>query len=908
MVTIDEEDYIAHYGTPRHSGRYPWGSGGQHEPGWSPRNPNGNDTIAWLRSQGLTDKEIMKGLNISTTQFRARNTIERNEAKRTQIGIAQSLKDKGMSDTAAARQMGIPGSSYRELLKPGAAHRQNVLISTSEMLKKEVDKKKYLDVGSGVEGHIEIGDNGKVKVGTGLEGQIGISKEKLGAAVAILVEQGYSVHEVKEKQVGTGFETRKKVLVPPGVTQRDVFLNRDKIKQIARFTNDGGTTYGKVDHPPISVNPNRVGIRYKEDGGDKADGVIYVREGAKDLSLGKNRYAQVRVLVGNDHYLKGMAVYKDDLPPGTDLMFNTNKSSTGNKLDAMKPIHPDSDYPFGSVVRQILKDEGTPNERNVSAMNLVNEQGDWSKWSKTLSSQFLSKQSPILAKTQLDMTYERRVKEFDEIMALTNPTVRKKLLKTFADETDSAAVHLKSAALPKSYWHAILPVESMKPTEVYAPNYPNGTKVSLLRYPHGGTFEIPQLTVNNNQREAKKLIGPDSRDAIGIHHTVAQRMSGADFDGDTVLVIPGSKIKSTPALEKLKAFDPVGEYKLPDDVPNIKPGRKQTEMGNISNLITDMTLKGAPNEHLVRAIKHSMVVIDSEKHHLDYKRSAIENGIASLKEEYQGRANAGAATIVSRKKSFTFIPDRKARPHAQGGPIDEQGRKVFVDTGRQQRNRDGVLVPKTIKVTKLAEAHDARSLLSNEFAPPIEKLYADHSNKLKGLANRARVEESKTPRLAYSPSANKIYHEEVKSLNAKLALVIRNRPLERQAQTIANAAIRAKYKRNPHLEEGARKKIKFAEQERARQRTGAKSKDVKITDKEWNAIQAGAISDSKLSQILDKADLEIVREHATPRRQVLMTPTKTARAKQMLESGYTRAQVAEQLGVSLSTLDNATVS
>lgn len=890
-MKIDEEDYVAHYGTPRRSGRYPWGTSGwgAGESDSIPRNMDFLDIVADLRKQGLSDSKISEVMGFSsTTQFRARRTIENNRKKQADIRMAQRLKDKGMSNVAIGQRMSINESSVRALLAPGAKDRADILTKTSEMLKRQVDEKRFIDVGSGVENHLKL------------------SKEKLGVAVEMLKEQGYQVHKVKVPQIGTGLDTERKVLGAPDTTQREVWEDPSKIKQIMEYSPDGGHSWGRVDHPPISVDPKRIEVRYKENGGGEADGVIYVRPGVEDISLGKSQYAQVRVLVGDTHYLKGMAMYKNDLPPGTDLVFNTSKTSTGNKLDAMKPIGDDKDYPFGSVVRQIVADPGGPNERNTSAMNIVYEQGDWAKWNRNLSSQFLSKQNPSLARTQLDMTYERRRKEFDEINALTNPTVKKKLLEAFADSTDTAAVNLKAAALPRSNWHAILPIESMPPTQIYAPNYRNGDRVALIRYPHGGTFEIPKLIVNNRNPEARSLLG-DTRDAVGIHHSVAHQLSGADFDGDTVIVIPDNqgRIKISPPLEELQKFDPIATYKV-DGPPTISSNRKQQEMGKISNLITDMTLQGAPHSEIVRAIKHSMVVIDSEKHNLDYKQSAIDNGIAKLKTDYQGRSNAGASTLISRKKSFDFKPERKLRLHAQGGPIDPTtGQKVFVDTGRTRRDKEGNRVPVRSRVNRLADTPDAFTLSSGT---PMETLYAEHSNRLKSLANEARLSASRVPLLKYSPSARKIYSKEVDSLNSKLDLVLRNRPLEREAQTIANTVVKAKRQANPNLDKDSIKKIKFQELEKARRRTKSDVRDIVITKEEWNAIQAGAISDNKLSQILAKSDLDVVRKFATPRREILMTPTKTLRAKSMLESGYSRSEVAEALGVSLTTLDRATTT
>jgi hypothetical protein len=635
------------------------------------------------------------------------------------------------------------------------------------------------------------------------------------------------------------------------------------------------------------VSSKRVGIRYAEEGGANADGVIYVRPGVKDISLGGSQYAQVRVAVDGTHYLKGMAMYKDDLPDGVDLMFNTNKSDTGNKLDALKKLKDDPDNPFGAVI-----------SRQSGAMNIVNEEGNWSNWSKSLSSQMLSKQSPSLAKSQLDMTYSVKKQEFDEISRLTNPAVKKRLLESFADDADSSAVHLKAAALPRQGSHVILPIESMKSTEIYAPNYRDGERVVLIRYPHGGKFEIPELTVNNRQPEAKKLLG-NAADAVGISHKVAERLSGADFDGDTVLVIPNNsnRVKSEPALEGLKNFDPM-KYKLPDDSPNMSPRTKQVEMGKVSNLITDMTIRGANNAELARAVRHSMVVIDAEKHHLDYKQSAIDNNIGQLKEKYQPNQNSkkgGASTLISRATAETRVAERK-----ESYTIDKDtGRKVYKETGATYVDAKGNVVKRTSRSQQLAETDNAHTLSSGT---PIEKLYADHSNKLKSLANDARRDMVNTKNTPYSPSAKAAYSSEVASLNSKLNTALRNAPRERQAQVIANATYSAKLRANPDMDPAEKKKIKSQALAEARARAGAKKQGIEITDTEWAAIQAGAITSNKLTEILRNADLDQVKKLATPKSELLMSSAKTNRAKAMLASGYTQAEVADALGVSVTTL------
>ena len=868
-MIINEEDYLEHYGILRRSGRYPWGSGETE----NQRHRTFIDTINKHRKvDGWSDTEIARFYStedhpFTTTMLRAALTIAKNEQRQANIAMAQRLKDKGYSNIAIGERIGINESSVRALLLQGLKDKKDILQTTTSMLRDEVKRKTYVDVGVGVERHL------------------GISKEKLATAVAALREEGYVTHTVKVEQLGTGHQTEIKVLAPPGTTQKDVWLNRYNIKQITEFSEDGGRTFLGIK-PPKSVDSKRVAVRYAEQGGSDADGVIYLRRGVEDLSLGASHYAQVRIMVDGTHYLKGMAMYKDNMPKGVDLLFNTNKSDTGNKLDAFKEAKTDADNPFGAVIR-----------RQSGALNIVNEEGAWEKWSRNLSSQFLSKQSPKLAASQLNMTYEQSRLDLEEIKSLTNPSVRKKLLETFADNADGSSVHLKAAALPNTSNHVILPISTIKQDEIYAPNFRNGERVVLIRHPHGGIFEIPELTVNNKHAEARSIIGENSKDAVGIHPKVAEKLSGADFDGDTVLVIPNKqgKVKHAPALEGLKGFDPRASYPEYEGMKPMDARTKATKMGDISNLITDMTIRGAPMDELARAVRHSMVVIDAEKHRLDWQRSARENGIAQLKAKYQGGANAGAATLISRAKSRQDVPERK-----QGHRIDPAtGKKIFTETGALKRNAAGDLVPKMQKSTKLAETDDARTLSSGTV---IEEVYATHSNRMKDLANEARREIVKTKSIPYSPSARNVYAKEVAQLDHDLNIALMNAPKERQAQIIANEIFAQKRRANPDMEPSELKKVKFLALEEARKRTGAGKTLIKITQPQWDAIQAGAVSNNKLKQILDNSDVDSVRELATPRTKLLMTPTKQRRAEAMLKSGYTQAEVADALGVSVSTL------
>lgn len=914
---VGEEAILEHYGTKRHSGRYPWGSGDE------PYQSAGDfqSAIKELRKQKVPEAEIAAGFGMNSSELRGAISQAKEEHKQFQISMAEKLHEKGLSNVAIAERMGIPDTTVGNLLKPGAKVKASILTATSNMLRAQVADKKYVDVGKGVELYM------------------GVSHEKLRDSVRLLEKEGYVTHYLTVPQLGNDKKTTLKVLTAPETTFSEVLKNRDLIQPASLKSLDGGRSYDRV-LPPVSIKSSRVKVRYAEEGGNKADGVIYVRPGVKDVSLGKANYAQVRVAVDGTHYLKGMAMYgqEKDFPPGVDLVFNTNKSNTGNKLDAMKPMKTDpdgtvsKDDPFGSNIRdQVYKlnPDGTEartssGDRIVeSVMNKVNEEGKWDQWSRNLSSQMLSKQKPALAKTQLDMTYESKRREYDEILSMTNPTVQKHLLGTFSEAADSSAVNLKAAALPRQATKVILPIDSMNPREVYAPTFNHGEKVVLVRFPHGGKFEIPEVTVNNRHPEARKLLG-NAPDAIGIHHSVAERLSGADFDGDTVLVIPNKngKIETQPALKGLKDFDTRSAYPPYDGMRTMsggvwnaqtkrvdfEPGRlpstklKGTEMGKVSNLITDMTIKGAPNDEIVRAVRHSMVVIDAEKHSLNYKQSAIDNGIAALKKKYQSKENGstGASTLISLASSETKILDRKPRPASEGGPIDRlTGKKVYVETGTEFHS--GKL--KTIDVERLANTDNAHTLSSGT---PIEQVYAEHSNRLKSLADEARKKMLSTKDIEYSPSMNKHYAPEVRTLQAKLNQALRNAPLERRAQVIANARFNIRKEANPEMDKAEIKKLKSKELQDARERVGAKKDLVVIEPREWEAIQAGAVTKTMLNKILDNADVEKIKELATPREKPKMNTADLTRARLMLVGEkHTLAEVASALGVSVSTLKTA---
>jgi DNA-binding CsgD family transcriptional regulator len=895
------ESVLIHYGMPRRSGRYPWGSGD------NPYQHSGDflSRIAELKSQGLSETEIAKSLNLSSTEYRAYKAIAKNERRALDVATAKGLREKGYSLNEIAEKMGYTNdSSVRSLLNEGSEARMNQAQKTAEFLKKQIDEKGMIDVGVGV------------------ERELGISKEKLNQALVILEAEGYPVYGGGVPQVtNPGKQTNIKVICPPGTEHKDIY-DYENIHSVTDYiSHDGGETYDPKWVYPKSMDSNRLQIRYAEEGGIDKDGVVEIRRGVDDLSLGTSHYAQVRILVDGTHYIKGMAVYSDDLPKGVDVLFNTNKKQGTPMKDVLKKIKDDPENPFGSLIKEGIVDPDKGDgqkggqsyyydkngKKQLSLINKRAEEGDWGEWADKLPSQFLSKQNLSLVKKQLGLAASDKVSEFDEICSLTNPTVKKALLKSFADDCDSAAVHLQAAALPRQKYQVILPITSMKDTEVYAPNYKNGETVALIRYPHGGTFEIPILTVNNKQPEARKVLGTTPKDAVGINSKVAERLSGADFDGDTVMIIPcnskGGKIKitSTPPLKGLEGFDPKAEYPEKKGMKYMK--NTQTEMGKISNLITDMTLKGASQDELARAVRHSMVVIDAEKHKLDYKQSESDNGIASLKKKYQGRVDEdgryheGASTLISRSKSEVSVIKR------QGSPIidPETGKQSWktVDDPVYVDKKTGKTKTRTQPSTAMAETDDARKLSSGH---PIEEAYADYANQLKGLANKARKEMVSSGKIAYSASAKKTYQREVDSLNAKLNLANSNAPKERRAQVMANAKIASMRQEYPDMTKAEIKKASQRALTQARTSVGAHREPIKFTDREWEAIQAGAISPSKLEQMIPKVDSDNLKQYATPRATTQLSNAKISKINAMKNSGYSTSEIAEALGVSSSTV------
>ena len=947
-------NFIAHEGVGhlddppgRGSGRYGWGTGknpGQHQ-------YNLMSETKRYRAKGLKDNDIAKiliGPDATSTDLRNEIAIFRTENRRADVARARELLTECKGNVSeVARKMGKNEGSVRKLLDPDLERNQDRYVNTANFLKDKIAEKGILNISPGVEISMNVTDN------------------TLGVAIAMLEKEGYFVGKCLVPQQTTKNKTTLSVLCPPGTDfnekyneatkKKDKWIawNRNEINMIDDYSPNEGKDWEKIKFPE-SLDSKRIMVRYKEDGGADKDGVIELRKGVEDLSLGKSQYAQVRIAVDGTHYMKGMAMYGTDMPDGIDVIFNTHYSNPrpmiaeGDK-GVLKPLKinaetgkVDQDNPFGALIKRGGQYEytGSDGKQHLSPINKLREEGDWDSWSRNLSSQFLSKQPVKLIKQQIDLSVAEKRSELGDIKNLTNPVIKKKMLEDFANKCDSNATDLSVKGFKNQAFQVLLPLTSIKDNEIYAPNYKDGDTVALVRYPHGGTFEIPILKVNNKNTNAKKTM-QNAADAVGISPTTAAILSGADFDGDTALVIPMASnkiaIKSTansgiPALESLKAFDTNSYHK---DGFNVTNSTKQREMGIVTNLISDMTASGASYDELARAVKQSMIVIDSEKHHLDYRQSAKDLKIHDLKKEYQ--SGGGASTIFSRSTGPTYIPDRKVvndtskmtpselKDYAEGkiiyrdtGKVKKEikqitnpaemdadqlklyksGRKVYSYTGKEK--------PVTQKVHGMEATKDAFELVHDPNNPK-EVAYANYANTLRDLANQARKESRSIKPVPVSQSAKKTYAAEVESLNSQLRLALSNKPKENQAQLIAAGRSSEKIKSNPDLDYEHKSRIRAQELQKARNEVGAHRESIVISDREWEAIQANAISTNKLKQIIDNTDADALKKRATPRdTATVLTPSKLSLIQTMYGTGmYTQKDIAERLGLSTSTISKA---
>ena len=1000
---MSDEEYLAHYGTPRHSGRYPWGSGedpyqhedwyngkdGEYKPqyktpeeflidykemetaGLSPSRARRlkeqgvpQEDIDRMKETGITEKDIADMLDVKTRDLRAIKAIAINKREENLMANIIRLQDEGLSKKQIAEELGLPNeSSVRSKLNPN-----------------KKDKSKVYDVAALYANAIKKGGKGaRFDISEGMEAEFGLSDQEFQQVRMILYNEYhiplYTRRYMQPTNIGKG--TSVMIACAPGTAYGDVYNDKHAFN-VKVLKSDGSIVEDKKEDEqekflkPEVVARNRVQVIYDDDPdndnfvgvpGSTRDGLIELRAGAEDLSLQGSSYAQVRIPVADEngkpkYYLKGMAVVSNDLPEGVDIRFWSNRKHDQPDVEVFKKLKKNDDgeidweNPFKSTIKPTSQGGqytyiGKDGKEHVSPVCKKSDAGDWDEWSRKLPAQFLSKQDIRLIRRQMKETLDERRLELERINSMTSRGVKLKFLEDYAGGCDSLAVHLSAAALPRQSYHVILPNNTLKENEIYAPNFENGEKVCLIRFPHAGPFEIPYLTVNNKNKSCKEMLGNNPQDAVCINYKAAQQLSGADFDGDTAIVVPvdGDKndihIKTEPYLEGLIGFDDKAQYPpVPKrdengEIVRDKNGEKivispvmpekskGNEMGKITNLIADMTLQGAERKEIERAVKYSMIVVDAPKHKLDYKRAYKELEIEALKDKYmthsyvdsltgEVKEGKGAATIITRARGQAQIYARTGRQK-----IDpETGLLVWPEWSKVKENTEFVdkkgklhkAGPRIIKDYWMNVVTDANELIRNP-DNKVEVAYAEYANALKGLANEARLEMLNLKGGKRNPSAARIYANEVLSLEQKYAECLKAKSSERAATILANALIAA-YESENGIEDGewedTSDKKKFYQKclTKARAVKGSKRPQITLTQNEWDAIEAGAFSLDKLKKYFAFIDEDTLRMYAMPKDNKKVSAMVKSRVASMQKRGYTTEEIAKSVGLSTSAVKN----
>ena len=178
-----DAEVLEHYGMPRRSGRYPWGSG---------ENPyqHGDDFLSRvesLKKDGWeeTPDNIRNTFGMTTTQYRTEKSLCKDERRMLDVSRAKSLKEDGLGATEIGRQMGISESTVRSLLNADSESRMKQARNAADFMREQVDKKGMVDVGKGVERELHI------------------SEEKMNQALTILEREGYHVYNGRFPQATT---------------------------------------------------------------------------------------------------------------------------------------------------------------------------------------------------------------------------------------------------------------------------------------------------------------------------------------------------------------------------------------------------------------------------------------------------------------------------------------------------------------------------------------------------------------------------------------------------------------------------------------------------------------------------------------------------------------------------------
>ena len=590
-----ESNILEHYGTKRHSGRYPWGSGD------NPYQHSGDflSRVEELKKKGLSEKEILETINDSLpdeykmglTEFRTARQKAGHDRKALEYDQIRALKDDGLGWKEIGDKLGMSESSVRSKYNNAIGEKASQAEKIAATLKEEVDKKGMIDISEGA------------------NQVLGVSESKLDEAAYILeAEYGYQRYGVGIRQpTNVRQQTNITVLAKPEFDQKYAYQHQDQIDSLGDYhSDDGGETFTKLQRPS-SLDSSRVAIRYGDEGGLDKDGVMEIRRGVPDLDLGKSHYAQVRILVDGDHYLKGMAVYSDDLPDGVDVMFNTNKPSGTPKMKVLKEAKADPDNPFGAAIKANGQSMyiGEDGKEHLSPINKLKEEGDWDTMSRNVSSQFLSKQPKKLIENQLNLTVADYKAQYDEIMRYDNPKAEDTV--SLISETKDART-LSSGTIQENLYADFS--NKLKAMANQARKEAANMK-GIQRNPEAAKTYAPEVASLKEKYNNMVANKPKERKAMLIANAnIKAKIQEQGLDP----TIDKKEIKKISSVEMQRARDSVGASGRKSKVTFTDREWEAVQAGAISdNMLTKFLNSSDSDEIVKRAMPKNVTVMTSAK-------------------------------------------------------------------------------------------------------------------------------------------------------------------------------------------------------------------------------------------------------------------------------------------------------
>ena len=135
---LTDEEFLEHYGMPRRSGRYPYGSGKD------PYQRTGDflGRIEELKKKGWTEttENIKKEFGMTSSQYRKEKSICNDERRMLRVATARALQKDGLNNSQIGKQMGVRESTVRSWFNEESESKMKKCKETADFLKKRLEE------------------------------------------------------------------------------------------------------------------------------------------------------------------------------------------------------------------------------------------------------------------------------------------------------------------------------------------------------------------------------------------------------------------------------------------------------------------------------------------------------------------------------------------------------------------------------------------------------------------------------------------------------------------------------------------------------------------------------------------------------------------------------------------------